>query len=136
MDGQDLPSLRALFLDARRAAFHWRPAEAFRLGDFDQQTQGEHILVATDEAGAVTGFVSVWEPDAFIHHLYVAPERQGRGIGHALLRAAGWPGGSLRLKCLARNAGALAFYRAHGFVETGQGTGEDGDYVVLESQPA
>jgi len=129
----DRPVLRALFLHARRVTFDWLPAEQFHPGDFDAQTRGERILVAEDEAGAVTGFVSVWEPDAFIHHLFVAPERQREGIGHALLCAAGWPREPLRLKCLVRNERALAFYRAHGFAEAGRGSTDDGEYVLLES---
>ncbi|WP_211474840.1 hypothetical protein [Collimonas humicola] len=36
------------------------------------------------------------------------------------------------LKCLLLNQ-AVAFYRASGFVETGRGTGEDGEYIVFES---
>ena len=136
MADADRPALRALFLQARRATFHWRAADDFQPGDFDEQTRGERVLVAEDEAGAVTGFVSVWEPDSFVHHLYVAPDRQRQGIGQALLRAAGWPQVALRLKCLTRNESALAFYRAHGFVETDAGLAEDGDYLLLESRQA
>lgn len=136
MADADRPALRALCLQARKATFHWLATNDFQPGDFDTQTCGERVLVAEDDAGAATGFVSVWEPDAFIHHLYVSPGRQRQGIGRALLQAAGWPRLPLRLKCLARNEAALAFYRAHGFVETGTGTADDGDYLVLESQRA
>lgn len=133
MADADRPTLRALFLQARRAAFHWLPSDHFRPDDFDEQTRDECVLVAEDDAGSLTGFVSVWEPDSFVHHLYVAPDRHRQGIGQALLRAAGWPQRLLRLKCLAQNEAALAFYRAHAFIETGRGVAEDGEYLVLES---
>lgn len=92
--------------------------------------------MAEDDAGAVIGFIAVWKPDAFIHHLFVAPDRLREGIGHALLQAAGWPRAALQLKCLVRNERALAFYRAHGFTDAGRGTSDEGEYVLLQSRQA
>ena len=79
------------------------------------------------------GFVSVSEPDDFIHHLHVDPKFLRHGIGRALLRALpGWPTTRFRLKCLSLNTAALAFYRAPGFAQVGAGRAEDQDYMVLE----
>lgn len=129
----DAPALRALFLASRRATFVWQPAGAFRLADFDTQTEGERLRVA-EVGGRLAGFVSVWEPDRFIHHLHVHRSHHRGGVGRALLHALpGWPATRYRLKCLRANAPALAFYAACGFVEIGAGSADDGEYLLLES---
>lgn len=130
----DMPVLRELFLRSRQETFVWQPAGAFQLADFEAQTEGERLRVAEDDDGQLAGFVSVWEPDHFIHHLYVHRPHHRRGIGQVLLRALpGWPATHYRLKCLRANAPALAFYAACGFVEIGAGSAEDGEYLLLES---
>lgn len=130
----DTPALRELFLHSRRETFVWVPAGAFQPADFDAQTEGERLRVAEDASGRLAGFVSVWEPDHFIHHLHVSRPHHRSGVGRALLRALpGWPATRYRLKCLRANAPALAFYAACGFVEIGAGSAEDGEYLLLES---
>lgn len=130
----DLPTLRTLFLDSRRKTFVWQKPDAFQLADFDAQTPGELLLVAQDGRGRLCGFVSVWEPDHFIHHLHVDRLSFRRGVGRALLGdLPGWPETRYRLKCLRMNKAALAFYRACGFVEIGSGVGDDGEHLLLES---
>lgn len=130
----DAPALRELFLRSRRETFAWQPTHLFQLADFDAQTQDERLWVAQDGDGVLVGFIAVWEPEAFIHHLYVDRPWAGRGVGRALLRALpGWPGTRFRLKCLCRNEAALAFYRACGFTGIGTGTGDGGDYLLLVS---
>lgn len=130
---QDLPSLRALFLASRQRTFTWLAVDTFQLSDFDTMTRDEKLLVAETVGSDIEGFISVWEPDHFIHHLHVAADQQGRGVGQALLNALpGRPCQPYRLKCLQRNERALAFYLHQGFVKIGTGTAEDGDYVLLE----
>ncbi|CDG82045.1 GNAT family N-acetyltransferase [Janthinobacterium agaricidamnosum] len=132
--GADLAALRELFLATRRQAYTWMAGATFELADLERQTQGETMLVAQNAEGALAGFVSVWEADHFIHHLYVDYRQHRRGIGRALLAALpGWPLQAYSLKCLCRNHAAAAFYRACGFVQTGSGTAEDGDYLVFQS---
>ncbi|PCE27102.1 GNAT family N-acetyltransferase [Paraburkholderia acidicola] len=131
---EDWPALRQLFLQGRRETFEWQAPEKFALEDFDAQTQGELLLIAEDELAHPVGFISVWEEDSFIHHLYVARSHHRRGVGTALLRALPRrPTLRYRLKCLVLNTSALAFYRACRFVEIGSGTSGDGDYVLLKS---
>ena len=129
----DRPALRELFLQARRATFDWIAADSFRLEDYDGQTRGERVLVAQASDGSLAGFVALWEPDRFVHHLYLAAGRQRQGIGRTLLQALGWPEQPLQLKCLRRNEAALAFYLRLGFAGIGQGQGADGEYVLLAS---
>jgi GNAT superfamily N-acetyltransferase len=127
----DLGALRALFLSVRRQTFVWQPPDAFHLEDFDAQTEGERVFLAEAD-DQIAGFVSIWEPDDFIHHLFVHFRHMRQGIGRALLQALpGWPDRAYRLKCLSRNRTAIAFYRAHGFIETGRGVSDEGEYIVL-----
>ena len=46
-----------------------------------------------------------------------------------------WPGHRYRLKCLVKNRRAKAFYLAHGFRVTGNGTSPEGDYEELSFFP-
>jgi len=39
--------------------------------DFARDTEGEVLLVAVGSDDKPEAFISVWEQDAFIHHLYV-----------------------------------------------------------------
>lgn len=132
-DPQDLPTLRALFLTSRQRTFTWLAVDTFQLADFDAMTRDEKLRVAESSGSGIAGFISVWEPDHFIHHLHVAADQQGRGIGQALLNALpGRPAQSYQLKCLQRNERALAFYLHHGFVRIGAGVAEDEEYALLE----
>lgn len=130
----DIPALETLFLVTRQYTFHWESPDKFKLEDFKKSTAGETILVAEDD-GTTVGFISVWEQDAipFIHHLFIAPNHQRKGIGkllmQSLLTRLSPP---YRLKCVTKNKGALAFYQKQGWIEIGQGVGEDGDYLLLE----
>src|SRR3954452_22306408 len=46
------------------------------------------LLVATDAAGAVVGFVAAHPPDGELYLLFVDPAAAGRGVGRRLLDAA------------------------------------------------
>ena len=97
------------------------------------ETKDETILIAELD-GAVAGFVSVYRPESFVHHLYVDPARQGQGIGRVLLeRAVALAGGRASLKCQTRNRRALAFYRRLGWIEVTAGTSEFGPWVAMRS---
>lgn len=129
----DLDTLRQLFLTVRQASFTWLPADSFLLSDFDMQTEGETIWVARMVQGHLAGFISVWMPDSFIHHLFIHPEFQRQGVGTLLLEGLPqWGHIRYQLKCLTQNEGALAFYRKNGFTRVGSGVSESGDYLLLE----
>jgi len=130
----DTPQLEILFLVTRQHTFHWESPHKFKLDDFKQSTAGETIFVAEDD-GAIVGFISVWEQDAipFIHHLFVAKDHQKKGIARLLIQQLfTYLPLPYRLKCVAKNKAALAFYQQTGWIEIGQGIGEDGDYFLLE----
>ena len=126
-----LPALRQLFLESRRAAFHWIDRDTFLLHDLDEEIEGETILVAEYFSEPI-GFVSWWPPRDFIHHLFVSPQWLRRGVGSALLAACleriGRPA---TLKCLCRNEPALAFYRNLGWEVECQEGGVHGPYFLM-----
>lgn len=100
---------------------------------FVKETKGEHVVIA-EFSGKTIGFLALWEPDGFIHHLYVDPEYMGRGVGTALVGYARskTQRSELSLKCHTKNVSALNFYRVLGFTE-GEEHGEDeyGPWVRL-----
>lgn len=124
----DGPGLESVFAAGGESGWQ-RPK-----GSLEQQSKGESILVA-ERNGEILGFVSVWDPDGFIHHLYVGPGHQRQGIGRALVDAVQrrHPG-PLTLKCLQANRMALDFYFATGWVEEGKGVAAEGEYLLLRRQ--
>lgn len=128
----DLPNLRELFLNERRRTFTEQDISEFELDDFDKQTQGEYILTALVNNIPV-GFVSIWMPNNFIHHLYVDVKHQGKNLGTELLKAAilktSFP---ITLKCLTSNIKPVEFYRKKGFTEKSRGNSNNGTYILFE----
>jgi len=129
----DSSELAKIFLDSRRHAYHWRNPADLKLEEFEAQTAGEVIFLAEDERHEILGFISVWEPDHFIHHLFVAPNHQRNGIGKHLLESlSSWLPLPYRLKCKEKNLPARAFYAKYGWIEVGHGSDEHGEYLLLE----
>ncbi|MDA6069856.1 GNAT family N-acetyltransferase [Flavobacterium sp. AC] len=128
----DLPALRILFLKERQTTFLWIDSSSFHLKDFDSEIKDEEVLVAILD-NVVVGFISVWLPENFIHHLYVDQKYHDKGIGTQLLKAAiekaNFP---ITLKCLENNTKAVAFYKQKGFIEKERGPSEHGDYILFE----
>jgi len=128
----NLPHLRILFLKERECTFTDQNISEFKLEDFDKQTQGEYILTAIID-DILVGFISIWIPNKFIHHLYIDQKHQGKNIGTELLKAAiqktAFP---LTLKCLVSNTKAVEFYLKKGFTEKSRGESGNGAYILFE----
>jgi ribosomal protein S18 acetylase RimI-like enzyme len=132
-EAKDSAALARIFVESRLEAFYWQNPARFRLEDFEKETAGEAVFVAEDGSGTILGFVSVWEPERFVHHLYIAPGQQRRGIGKRLLDSlSSWLPLPYQLKCKVKNEAACAFYRKNGWVETDRVPDEQGEYLVLE----
>ncbi len=131
----DVPALLCVFNAARAEAGCFAGGDA-TLEGFATQVEGEEIHVAVVD-GNVAGFVSVWRPDQFVHHLYVLPQFHGHGIGQALLlRCEEVYGLPLSLKCATGNARAQRFYRNRGWILMGEsGVAEDGPWERLWLPP-
>jgi GNAT superfamily N-acetyltransferase len=126
-----LEGLRKIYLESRRESFTWLEIEDFKLSDFDRDTESERIWVAL-KSDEVIGFISLWEPENFIHHLYVSSEHHKTGVGSKLLEAAKLTYPELNLKCMSHNENALDFYVSQGFVKGIKGSGDCGDYYLMK----
>jgi ribosomal protein S18 acetylase RimI-like enzyme len=118
----------------RQAArnFTWEPDWARTAASKRTSFEGEEVLVAT-EHGVLAGFVAI-RPLAHVHSLFVEP--QGAGTGLALLRAAqARCERPVTLKCAAENERGHAFYRRHGFTETGRETEDYGGVLIRMRAP-
>jgi GNAT superfamily N-acetyltransferase len=128
----DRERLRELFVSARDAAFSWSSSGAHKLEDFDTVTEGEKIVVALVSNDPI-GFASIWEPDSFLHNLFVHPHFQRQGVGKALLaHCEKYFAGIPTLKCVKANEHARRFYQAQGWTVHSEATGPDGPYVLME----
>ncbi|KQB39589.1 GNAT family N-acetyltransferase [Flavobacterium aquidurense] len=125
-------ALRKLFLKERQNTFSWLDTSKYKLDDFEKHTKGELVLTALDQEIPI-GFISIWMPNKFIHHLYLDQKYQNKGIGTQLLKAAiqetGLP---ITLKCLEDNVKAVEFYEKKGFIAIERGPSENGEYILFE----
>lgn len=133
---QDAESVQAIFAQAISEA-QWLPPQARSNVDLAKVSDGEIVFVCCTRDNSVLGFVSVYEPGSFIHHLYVARHCQRQGVGAALLKSLeAWVPMPWHLKCVARNESALAFYLAQGWAEESRALGPEGPYVLLKRSEA
>ncbi len=133
---EDWPELERIYRETREACFRWLSRERIAEARLGRDSEGEVLYVAR-VGGRVCGFVSVWAPDRFVHHLYVDLTARGNGAGSALLAfAARRHPGALRLKCVAQNDAAREFYLRRGWRVIDRGSAEDGDYLLMEKAGA
>jgi len=126
----DLEQLPVIYSQAR-AAVDCFPDPPISLAEMLDLIQGERVCVAELQQ-QIAGFVSIWEPDRFIHHLYVLPAHQNSGVGGALLSYCEKEyGAGLSLKCEVANDRAQAFYRHRGWVARESGVGKHGPWDRL-----
>ena len=129
----DLNALRTVYLETRRQAFSWLDGDSLKLDDFDKDTHGERIWVY-ELSKEIIGFVSIWEPEDFIHHLFILPEFLRQGYGSQLLATAmGSMSHPAKLKCVSQNIAALNFYHSKGWRTISKGISSDGEYHLMQS---
>jgi len=130
---KDEPDCIRLMNEAIGQGFYWNKAESLGTQSFRETTSDEALIVA-ELAGQVVGFASLYIPDDFLHHLYVDPEFQRKGVGAALLsEVLAMVGSDGSLKCQVQNKVARDFYNAHGWVEDSDIGGRDemGEWLWL-----
>ena len=127
---EDFDDLLRIYTSAKKSADCYS-GEEVRSDDLRELIRGEDNLVAA-YGKRLVGFVSVWVPDNFIHHLYVSPDHQSRGIGNALINTCKTKFGlPLYLKCDRCNIKALNYYKKHGWTKISEGVGEHGLWEKL-----
>ncbi len=132
----------------QRRVEEWTPEVSARAWarTFTDRAEGraarDILLVAEDDAGAVSGLVSGSAADddpsgsvAEIGALYVLPDRRGQGFGGSLLQAAAGELADLgfsavRLGVLTANLPARGFYEAMGGREIGHRTDDEEGYLL------
>lgn len=116
----------------------WLPPGAEPDTDFKRNSSCETVHVCSSADGVLLGFIAVYEPGSFVHHLYVDAAHQGQGVGQAILAAVvdRRPDKPWRLKCVLSNSAARAFYARTGWRETETAMGSQGPYVVLRKWAA
>ena len=125
----DLAACARIFLAVQPLAFPRQPAASHEATDFEAATREEELWVA-EAAGGIRGWVAIYRPDGFIHHLYVEPGFHRQGIGSALLRLAlRRCGGTGELKSNEANRAAHAFYMASGWRPAGWGWAPSGPWI-------
>jgi GNAT superfamily N-acetyltransferase len=94
------------------------------LGYFESVVLAEREVWVAEDGDAVVAVLAL--EDEWVDHLYVDPDRTGRGIGSVLIAVAKEqrPLG-LRLWTFQANVRARRFYERHGFVETGSTAGDN-----------
>ena len=112
---QDVP-LCAQIWWAENKRFLWQDPK--EIHDFYQQIEGETLFVA-EYTSAVVGFISVYAPNSFVHHLFVHQKYSRLGIGSALLNhVAERFQKPMTLKCVTWNLSACLFYQQNGWKKT------------------
>ncbi|OKS87799.1 GNAT family N-acetyltransferase [Mucilaginibacter polytrichastri] len=127
----DRDALKRIYLETRSVTFYWMRKSKFELNDFDEDTKGEAIWVA-EVGGIVAGFMALWMPGNFVHHLYLDKLYHRKGIGKALLnKASEVCRVPLTLKCLIRNKQAFNFYISLGWRIRANEIDDLGRYFLL-----
>lgn len=113
-ENTDLDALERLYLNSRKDAFYWMDQQLFTLNDFVEDTKNEKIYVAK-ENNEIMGFISIYEEENFIHHLFVDKNYKNKGVGKSLLDFAKNLYFPMKLKCYSKNFLAISFYKKYGF---------------------
>lgn len=123
MKAADAPVCAEIFVAARRRARPDLPADRFSTEDFDHAASGLEIIVV-DLRTEIAGFACIDRAQRELALLFISPSAQGRGAGALLLAEAGRIlGPGAHLCCDAQNLSGRAFYRAQGWVESGESWG-------------
>jgi ribosomal protein S18 acetylase RimI-like enzyme len=153
---RDLPAIRVLLVETWHATYDaiYGPERVTAITDDwhsirslkERLAKPNSEFLVADDGKAIGGMAfaaAVGEGKIVVlHQLYVAPSRQGAGIGAMLLQEieGSFPSADvIRLEVEEANARAVDFYRAHGFAEAGRtancGGGKSGIPAVIYEKP-
>lgn len=125
----DRASCVQIFTDAAPLAYPRMVETAPSPIDFEAATREEDVWVAETQE-SICGWVAVYSPARFVHHLYVDPRHLRQGIGKALLDlAVRRCGGSAELKCDEANRAGQSFYQEAGWRPVEWGWSPSGPWI-------
>lgn len=111
----DLAEAARLYERVATGTLTWDPPGAHSSAAFLKQAEDETVWVAVAD-GRIIGLAALYEPESFLHSLFIDAGWRGRGVGSALLAAVqAVAAGPLSLKVAGPNAAAQDFYAARGF---------------------
>ncbi len=111
----DIHRLEEIFLITRQAILR-NGSKDFKIGDYIQSTADDQVFI-TEINGIISGFVSIYSQDNFIHNLFVAPQYQRQGFGSKLLLfAESYLSYPITLKVAIDNLKVCPFYEKYGYV--------------------
>ena len=123
---EDVERLFEIWRDAVDATHHFLGdadrAEIARIVRDDYAPVAEFV-VAVDGSGRPRAFMGMTGSN--IDALFIDPAAHRQGIGRAMIDHAARLGGPLTVDVNEQNDGAVSFYRAVGFVETGRSATDD-----------
>lgn len=114
---EDMPAVAALHRLTMRSSLAYLPD--LHTPDEDVAYFREQLFPNNDiwlavEGETILGYAA--HSPGWLNHLYVHPQRQGQGVGDALLRTAMAADDRLQLWTFQKNEDARRFYEHHGFV--------------------
>jgi putative acetyltransferase len=121
----DAPAITGVFQAARDHSLAFLPrlhTDAEDHAFFAGVVARDEVTVA-EAGGTVVAFLALARDE--LEHLYVHPDHHRTGLGTALLAHAQAARTRLELWVFQRNAGAIAFYEAHGFAIVGATEGDN-----------
>ena len=119
----DMEGVIRVWLEASVQAHGFMPRAYWEAQTEDMRTlylpmSDEIVLHVDDVTGNIDAFLAF--VDSFLAALFVAPHAQGRGLGSRMFRIARRMHPDLSLSVYKENDRAVAFYRKHGLVVTGE----------------
>jgi ribosomal protein S18 acetylase RimI-like enzyme len=128
---EDTEVLEKLFQLTRQITFKSLPPEKFNIEDYKKSVEGEEVWLSEVD-GNITGFISLWIQDNFIHNFFVHPDWQGRGIGQQLLdKAEERLTRPMGLKVTLDNIKARQFYQNRGWKIISTHEDEQESYILM-----
>ena len=114
---ETVKSLCQSFNQTRLETPTWEDKKSLTVKEFQKVIEDEVLYVALEDE-EVIGFLSLFEPEMFIHLFFTRYHAQGKGLGTQLLQRLeeDYNHRTLSLKCLIPNKLAQKFYFKQGFV--------------------